>query len=49
VLRSAADYGIEMPIVVTYPDTSEPVRENGEFVGVEAVSDLLEPAPAGDF
>ncbi|MGI9261986.1 MAG: haloacid dehalogenase, partial [Woeseiaceae bacterium] len=41
VLRSAAKYGIGMPIVVTNPDTSEPERENGEFAGVAGVRDLL--------
>lgn len=41
VLRSAADYGIKMPIVVTNPDTSEPARENGEFAGVAGVRELL--------
>jgi putative hydrolase of the HAD superfamily len=41
VLRSALEYGIKMPIVVTNPDTSEPVRENGEFAGVAGVRDLL--------
>jgi HAD superfamily hydrolase (TIGR01509 family) len=41
VLRSAAQYGISMPVVVTYPDTTEPVRENGEFAGVEGVRELL--------
>jgi putative hydrolase of the HAD superfamily len=41
VLRSAAEYGIGMPIVVTNPDTSEPERENGEFAGIAGVKDLL--------
>ena len=41
VLRSAAEYGIRMPVVVTHPDTTEPVRENGEFAGVEGVRELL--------
>ena len=41
VLRSAAEYGIRMPIVVTYPDTSEPPRENGEFPGVAGVRELV--------
>ncbi|MDH3373535.1 MAG: HAD-IA family hydrolase [Gammaproteobacteria bacterium] len=41
VLRSAAEYGISMPVTITRPDTSRPVRENGEFVGVEGVADLL--------
>lgn len=41
VLRSATEYGIRMPVVVTLPDTTEPVRENGEFAGVEGVRELL--------
>jgi putative hydrolase of the HAD superfamily len=41
VLRSAAEYGISMPIVITNPDTSEPERENGEFAHVAGVRDLL--------
>ena len=41
VLQSAADYGVEMLVTVTRPDTSEPVRENGYFSGVESVSELL--------
>jgi len=41
VLRSAKEYGIAMPIVVTNPDTSEPVRDNGEFPGVLGVRELI--------
>lgn len=41
VLRSAREFGIGQPIVVTHPDTSEPVRKNGEFPGVAGVKDLL--------
>ncbi len=41
VLRSAQKYGIGSNIVVTHPDTSEPVRENGEFPGVAGVRDLI--------
>ena len=41
VLRSAAEFGVAMPLTITRPDTSEPLRENGEFVGVEGVSDLI--------
>ena len=41
VLHSAAKYGIEMLVTVTRPDTSEPVRENGEFAAVEGVHELL--------
>jgi putative hydrolase of the HAD superfamily len=41
VLRSAVEYGITRSIVVTYPDTSEPPRENGEFPGIGGVRELL--------
>ena len=41
VLRSAREYGIRHPIVVTYPDTSDAPRENGEFPGVTGVHELL--------
>ena len=40
VLRSAVEYGIRKSIVVTEPDTTEPVRENGEFPGVAGVREL---------
>jgi HAD superfamily hydrolase (TIGR01509 family) len=42
VLRSAAEYGIRSPIVVTYPDTSQQPRENGECAGVSSVRDLID-------
>ena len=41
VLRSAAKYGIRHPIVITYPDTSDSPRENGEFPGVASVRELV--------
>lgn len=41
VLHSAGKYGIDMLVTITRPDTSEPMRENGEFVGVEGVGNLL--------
>lgn len=41
VLHSAAMFGVSMPVSVTYPDTSEPRRQNGTFVGIEGVKDLL--------
>jgi len=41
VLHSAAEYGIEMLVSITRPDTSEPMRENGEFTSIEGVADLL--------
>jgi len=41
VLHSADEYGIEMLVSITRPDTTEPIRENTEFVGVEGVNELL--------
>ncbi len=41
VLRSAHEYGIEMLVTVTHPDTSEPVKEGSEFRGVKRVADML--------
>ncbi|MEJ2128227.1 MAG: GMP/IMP nucleotidase [Woeseiaceae bacterium] len=41
VLRSAEKYGIQHPIVVTRPDTSEPPRKNGEYLGIDGVRDLV--------
>ena len=44
VLQSAKQYGIEMLVTVTHPDTSAPVKQGSEFQGVERVADML-PAP----
>ena len=41
VLQSAATYGVERPVAITRPDTSEPHRESGDFVEIEGVRDLL--------
>lgn len=41
VLRSAQEYGIEMLVSVTLPDTTEPARASSEFRGVQRVADLL--------
>ncbi len=41
VLQSAADYGVEMLVTVTRPDTGLPVKEGSEFRGVEGVADML--------
>lgn len=41
VLRSAEEYGLGSLVTITRPDTSEPVRENGAFLGVEGVNELL--------
>ncbi|MEO1246628.1 MAG: GMP/IMP nucleotidase [Pseudomonadota bacterium] len=41
VLASARDYGIAGVVAIMRPDSSEPRREQGDFVGVDGVSDLL--------
>ena len=41
VLRSASEYGVGALVTITRPDTSEPVRKNGAFHGVEGVNELL--------
>ena len=41
VLRSAHQFGVEMLLTVTRPDTSAPLRSKSEFAGVEGVVDLL--------
>jgi HAD superfamily hydrolase (TIGR01509 family) len=41
VLRSAQEFGVEMLLTVTRPDTSLPVKRGSEFRGVEGVKDLL--------
>jgi len=41
VLRAARDYGIGQIFAVAHPDTSQPVREVGEFPSVRAVRELL--------
>jgi putative hydrolase of the HAD superfamily len=41
VLESAGEYGVEMLVTVTRPDTSKPIRNGTEFAGVEGVSELL--------
>jgi putative hydrolase of the HAD superfamily len=41
VLRSAAEFGIAKLVTVTRPDTTEPVRDNGEFAGVKGVGEFL--------
>jgi putative hydrolase of the HAD superfamily len=43
VLRSAREYGIEMLVSVTLPDTTVAANPNGEFRSVQGVADLLDP------
>lgn len=42
VLDSARQYGIEMLVTVTRPDTAAPLKRGSEFRGVESVADMLE-------
>ena len=42
VLHSAQEYGVEMLLTVTVPDTSEPRRNGSAYAGVETLSDLLD-------
>jgi len=41
VLQSAADYGVEMLVAITRPDSGEPVQTNDDFAGIEGVGNLL--------
>jgi len=41
VLESAQEFGIEMLVTVTEPDTTEPVQEGSRFPGVRRVADFL--------
>ncbi len=41
VLRSAHQFGVEMLLTVTRPDTTAPVKDDGEFAGIEGLIDLL--------
>ncbi len=41
VLRSARQFGVEMLLTVTRPDTTAPVKDDSEFEGVEGVVELL--------
>lgn len=41
VLESAANFGIDMLVAVTRPDTSEPKKDSRGYTGVEAVVDML--------
>jgi len=41
VLRSARQFGVEMLLTVTRPDTTAPVKDDSDFEGVEGVVELL--------
>jgi len=41
VLQSARDFGVEMLLHITRPDTRHPAREHEDFTGIEGVGELL--------
>jgi putative hydrolase of the HAD superfamily len=41
VLQSARDFGVEMLLHITRPDTRHPPREHEDFTGIEGVRELL--------
>jgi putative hydrolase of the HAD superfamily len=41
VLRSARDFGVDMLLHVTRPDTRRPAQPHADFAGIEAVGDLV--------
>ncbi len=41
VLQSARDFGVDMLLHVTRPDTRRPARAHDSFTGIEGVGDLL--------
>ena len=41
VLQSARDYGVEMLLQITQPDTLRPARHNEDFIGIGGVAELL--------
>ena len=41
VLKSAGEYGVEMLVSISRPDTTEPKRQRTEFASVEGVAELL--------
>jgi putative hydrolase of the HAD superfamily len=42
VLKSARDFGVDMLLHITRPDTRHPAREHEDFVGIEGVGDLVD-------
>lgn len=41
VLQSAQQYGVQMLVTVTRPDSTRPLRTDSDFKGVESVADML--------
>ena len=48
VLSSAAEYGIEMLLEITHPDTTADARQTTEYSPVDGVRDLLQKEPLGE-
>ena len=42
VLQSARDFGVDMLLHITRPDTRHPAKEHEDFVGIEGVGELVE-------
>jgi putative hydrolase of the HAD superfamily len=42
VLQSAMDFGVEMLLHITRPDTRRPAREHEKFTGIEGVGKLID-------
>lgn len=42
VLQSARDFGVEMLLHITRPDTRHPAREHKDFTGIEGVGELID-------
>lgn len=40
VLQSARDFGVDMLLHITRPDSGRPARDHDDFVGIEGVGDL---------
>ena len=43
VLQSARDFGVDMLLHITRPDTRRPPREHDDFAGIQGVGELLQP------
>jgi len=42
VLQSARDFGVEMLLHITRPDTRRPAREHEDFTGIEGLGELID-------
>ena len=41
VLQSARDFGVDMLLHITKPDTRRPAKSHDEFVGIEGLGKLV--------